>query len=233
MLSDATKDEVRAVVGKMTDNDEMFTAFDVTHVIRVTVDPGAPHHEVKGIVHGMFGNDELPNDYARTPSDIDVGGKTANAFVYHPQWKNPMDYDPHRFQDETGDPFDSSAGMAGTPTVASTPAPSTPPTPPAPTPTPTPVGVGRCDKRGRISVPAKIMRRLGCYPGSVAWVVPSTNQMTVHRNNPGTGKPIPYVVDRSGNIRISSRTARIANIAVGRGFAIACNISGSDVIMIS
>ena len=80
MLTDATKDAVKNIVGKLTDNDESFTAFDVTHVVRRTVDGSAPHHEVKDIVHGMFGKNALPSDYVRTSQSLGIDGKIVNAF---------------------------------------------------------------------------------------------------------------------------------------------------------
>ena len=178
MLSQDTMDTITELVAKMANNDEMFTAFDVTSIIRKTEDGEAPHHEVKNIVHSMFGNGEMPSDYQRSSSSfkLDNGG-SVTVFVYHPQWLNPGDYNPKRFQEEDGNPFLSKT--AASPAVKT---------------------VG--DKRGRVCVPACIVREFGSTFGDSVWV-DNTLTGSIHIYPTLFDDAKEYKVDRSGNIRLA------------------------------
>lgn len=201
-------DAVTDVVSKMTDNDEMFTAFDVTHVVRNTVDDGALHYQIKQLVHDLHSNGKLPSDYVRDDVDIDVDKKQVNAFVYHPKWKDAKSYDPKRFQDTTSSPFDASGKSILPPAVALIPAANSANfTLTAPKPK---LQNGR-DKRGRICVPAGLIRKIKRYPGQTVYVSPRISGMSVYANKPNGSKVhdvVTYTVDRSGNIRISQQTIR-------------------------
>lgn len=182
LTDDEVKSVVEDLVKKMTDNDEMFTAFDVTHLVRVISDERIPHGTVKGVVNGIFADDKLPADYIRTATKIDVFGNSTSVFVYHPRWKDVTTYDAKHFQDMNSDPFDKK----GAPKAA--------------------CGNGR-DKRGRLCVPVKKMREICAKPGKIVFVkidVPD-GRITVSDANAVPALAAdwrPYKVDRSGNIRI-------------------------------
>jgi len=183
------------IVQKMTDHDEMFTAFDVTHLARVTVDDEIHHSTVKAFVNQMFANGELPRDYIRTSTEIDVFGNKVRVFVYSPTWKDVEKYDPKHFQDMDSDPFDKK----GAPKASH----------------------GR-DKRGRLCVPVSVMREMGSVVGEKVYVSPE-NGVIVCFPQYISSSAIPansrvYIVDRSGNIRISKRVQALAGISNNPNF---------------
>ena len=192
MLSKDTQDAIRELVEKMTSNDEMFSAFDVTSIIRKTEDGEAPHHEVKNIVHAMFGNGDLPQDYMRSSSSIKltdaVDSGSVTVFVYHPQWRNPSDYDKNRFQEEDGNPFLSKT--AATPAVKT---------------------VG--DKRGRVCVPAALVRQVAS-PLAMVWVRPDLMADGIYISFYRTyaKDETDLRVDRDNNIRLSKSMINRSNL---------------------
>jgi len=83
--------EVEQVVQDATRNRRLFTAHDVTKLLRDKLDgENIRHNDVKRLVHEMFENDDM-GIYTRT--QVDVGTRT-NPFVYHLNHQDPtVDYD--------------------------------------------------------------------------------------------------------------------------------------------
>jgi len=219
MLSQETQNAVKEIVGKMTEADEMFSAFDVTHIVRNTVDGEAPHYEIKAIVHSMFGNNEIPSDYVRSHTSFDSNDKQVTSWVYHPQWKSLDNYDPKRFQEVDGDPFpvdkSSVAKNKTSPSIVTVP-----------------------DKRGRVCVPAPMIRKLGLYPGKSVFVAVSNDKLYVIEDAPKFASFLTqsflevrrYVIDKSRNVRMSRFFVDQAQLAGTPKFAVKTLKSGDKVI---
>jgi hypothetical protein len=80
-------DEVEKVVVEMTKNRRLFTAHDVTKVVRHNVDGDKVfHNDVKHEVHTLYEDDEMGLFYTRT--QINLGGNVS-PFVYHLTHQDP------------------------------------------------------------------------------------------------------------------------------------------------
>ena len=91
-VEEATKDSVL----EMTREDNMFTAFDVTKIVRKTLGRSEKvfHNDVNGIVQGMFNGGQIfqKDNTPYTRSLIDIGS-TAQPWLYHPVSFDPTSYD--------------------------------------------------------------------------------------------------------------------------------------------
>lgn len=79
------QDTVRRVVQDFIDNDELFTALDVSNTVK-TLLPNARHREVRDEVRSMFSTEIENQGYARSPITVTLedGVTTAEALLYHP-----------------------------------------------------------------------------------------------------------------------------------------------------
>jgi hypothetical protein len=85
------RDEVEKSVNDLTKNRRLFTAYDVTQIVRYQLDgERVSHKDIKKEVHALFDNDEM-GIYERTQEDI---GNKVPPFVYHLTHQDPStDYD--------------------------------------------------------------------------------------------------------------------------------------------
>src|SRR5207248_8771263 len=88
MLNANVIEAIQATVDRKTAAGDMFTAYDITRILR---DEGvrARHGQIKQIVHAMFCQCLMPEDYVR--SLCDLGGRLGPAWLYHrgcddPHW---------------------------------------------------------------------------------------------------------------------------------------------------
>jgi hypothetical protein len=91
------EDIVRTVVQEFMDNDELFTALDVSNKVK-TLLPNTTHRAVRDEVRALFANEIAPQGWARTPITVtlDDGVNTAEALLYHPlsaSWDLDTKYD--------------------------------------------------------------------------------------------------------------------------------------------
>ena len=92
------QDTVRTVVQEFMDNDELFTALDVSNKVKVLL-PNARHHEVRTEVRALFGTLISPTlGWGRSPITVTLadGVNTAEALLYHPlsaSWDLDTRYD--------------------------------------------------------------------------------------------------------------------------------------------
>ena len=91
------EDTVREVVEELMDNDELFTALDVSNKVKL-LEPHARHREVRDVVRAMFTNEIEPKGWARSPITVTLedGVTTAEALLYHPlslSWDLDNKYD--------------------------------------------------------------------------------------------------------------------------------------------
>lgn len=69
-------------VNDLTAKGELFTAYDITCILRSQNTPNLPrHYEMKNILHDMFNDCRLDRDYIRTQHVVD--SQSPSAFVYH------------------------------------------------------------------------------------------------------------------------------------------------------
>ena len=80
---------VESAVDEHTARGEMFTAFDISQEVQAK---GVPyrHRNLKEIVHALFEQGRMPQDYTRTARD--VGGRGGPAWVYHRDCDDPAWY---------------------------------------------------------------------------------------------------------------------------------------------
>ena len=101
------QEAVNRAVQTLTNNDELFSAFDVTCLVRkegIWTD----HQTVRNMVGDMFSNDILPQDYIRSSHSFkkDPNAAMVSAYIYHPNWADVNTYDPNKFAEVDSGPFD-------------------------------------------------------------------------------------------------------------------------------
>lgn len=89
MTNTTLKTQINTVLLHLTNNNKLFTAFDVTNKLR---ESGVTcfHSDVKKEVHESFSGTDAPLDYTRTQMQM-PNGKVA--FVYHPSTIDASEYD--------------------------------------------------------------------------------------------------------------------------------------------
>jgi len=205
------KNQIEQLVSQLTGNATMFTAFDITMMLRrANPTTNIRHGEVRDIVHQLYTDNEVPG-YIRTLQRMNNGQE---AFVHHPYGTDSEDYDPN-------------FTMGLTPQSLSIPSQST-------NHSPTQVAgnlqtiptlqIGNSlvnkpkrarysidsvpkDKFGRIRVPASVLRAAGFVPKDTVRVVLDPNIITVTAGNDayGTLNGKKYVVDEYNNVRVHLR----------------------------
>jgi len=201
-MDTATEQAARNVVDAMVEAREMFSAFDVTSQIRQQGHQ-VTHRGMDGVrnfIHSNFidntGTDSLiPDHYVRTLHEFGMGP----TFIFHPHDKDVNDYDPNKWQDVKTD--DTTTVNDTVTTVAD--------------------GKIGTDKRGRLCVRAKLVKKLGVDIGGRVAVfvanlgksIPNEIRIVNARNAgifPASVKFNYYHVDMSNGLRLSRRTLRKA-----------------------
>lgn len=78
------KDLVLNIVKDFVDNDKLFTALDVSNLVKKTM-PYVKHKETRDIIRELWITEIENHDYDRTPITVTLGnGNTAEALLYHP-----------------------------------------------------------------------------------------------------------------------------------------------------
>lgn len=90
------EDLVRSTVMSFVQNNTLFTALDVSNVVKQSM-PTARHRDVRDQVRAMFTTDVEPNGWARSPINVNLpDGSAAEALLYHPlsaSWDLDAEYD--------------------------------------------------------------------------------------------------------------------------------------------
>src|SRR5271170_4917439 len=90
------EDTVRAVLQDFIGREVLFTALDVSNVVKQQL-PHARHREVRDVVRGLFTSEIETQGWARTPITVTLGdGTSAEALLYHPltdSWDLDNKYD--------------------------------------------------------------------------------------------------------------------------------------------
>jgi len=208
MLDSKHEARVKAIVEDWVESGQMFTAYDVTKVLRTEVGTSVHinHFDVRKIVNDMWfdtWNDYKPSvfndsNYNRTLADL----PKAVAWVYHHSLADYMDYDPNAVKKPDSIPTflnpiqdDNDTDDTDNNTVAD-------------------VFIGP-DKRGRICVPKKALNMIHAKPGDKVLVTPGNDCVLIKDAAYGTKCPgDTYIVDKSNNVRIRPYMFKKANMDV-------------------
>jgi len=222
-----TEARVQTLVEDLVEDRKMFTAFDVTKIIRSEVDKGVKiyHSEVKRIVDDMWdtmGQFFTDNKYVKTLTWI---SDNVRAFVYHFAMDDHSQYDPDALPEEDND--DKADGWISSTSV--------------------PVDMTGFsnqvddyvndvvnddaddeedvdfnelksdvilpDNRGRICVPKKALEAIGLTPVHVVYVRNGKNCVIIDSITLETSDKI-YIIDKSNNVRIGLGMFRKANMDI-------------------
>ncbi len=88
MLDQGTRQLIADIVKSQTDAGAMFTAFDITNMVRQR-GKQVRHGEVRDVVHELFQNGSMGASYERSVVDV---GAPSKPFVYHPFSADPNSY---------------------------------------------------------------------------------------------------------------------------------------------
>jgi hypothetical protein len=180
--------QIENLVQQLTGNATMFTAFDITMMLRrANPTTNIKHPEVRDTVHQLYSDNQM-SGYVR---DLVPMSNGQEAFVYHSYGTDAEDYDPNFFVNTT--PQFLSVPNALT---TSTQAVVNPLTPMPQTLTTSRLGRAKRARYDQGNVPQDKFGRIR-VPASVLIVVTSVN------DNYGAGKN--YVVDQYNNIRVHLR----------------------------
>ena len=176
-----TEARVQTLVEDLVEDRKMFTAFDVTKIIRAEVDKGVKvyHSEVRRVVNDMWdtmGQLFDANYYVRIFMTVTGNAK---AFVYHNNMDDVCNYDPDALPEKENKDVDDDDLDDDEDNDVLLP-----------------------DNRGRICVPKKALERIGLKPGDVAYVVVDDDMM-IDLYDYYVPNGVKYVVDKSGNVRVS------------------------------
>ena len=206
------KTQIEQLVSQLTGNATMFTAFDITMMLRrANPQTNIRHPEVRDFVHQLFTDNKM-TDYIRTPQRMDNGQE---AYVHHLYGTDAEDYDPNFLAHSTPQSLSTpSLSVVPTQAVANQTIQVTPTTP-------TNSAIGNSlpnkpkraryaidsvpkDKFGRIRVPASVLRAAGFAPKDTVRVVLDPNIITVTAGNDAYGSMNgkKYVVDEYNNVRV-------------------------------
>lgn len=199
------QDEIKNLVSQLVNGAIMFTAFDVTTMLR-RANPmvNIRHNTVRDEVRTIFDNGDM-GTYCCTNHDLSNG---ARANIYHVYGQDLEDYDTNFFAHTTP----QSLTVPNLSQMAIQAAAN--PTNPTSTST-SQIGSSKPkraryaldsvpkDKYGRIRVPASVLRSSGFYPKDVVRVIIDPNIITVTSVNDPNGvlHGRKYVVDQYNNIR--------------------------------
>ena len=213
-MDQQTMDVVKDVVKDLSLNGKMFSAFDVTKVLRNEKGLQVFHSEVRRVVYDMSVSSELPIDYIR--SDV-VLSNGKNAIVYHPHSADVSQYDEKAIGAQ-GSPFAPSQPPAAQPQVQA--------------PIQSQASSNR-DARGRFCISNKLTKMFGYNAGDRVFVTMDPNESKiliikgmVHQPAGSTIKS--YQVDRDGNIRLSRKVLTKAGLD---GKQLKANIEGCYIVV--
>jgi hypothetical protein len=223
MCDTATLSTIEEVVRSKVQNNELFTAFDVTLAVQTALKGNGTfdanvhrHRHLKEDVHNVVETYVSGGQYQRNLQSV---GAPTPAFVYYPTGGDPSKYVPLARNDG---PAVTPANDPYTITVPKTSASATAVASPATTynPTANNVGdgldnVGRSpDARGTLTVPSYLLRAAGFGFNDQAYVYADGNRLVVSKQQP----PSPttstaYTVDHSCNVRITKAVLEYAGLS--------------------
>lgn len=185
---------VKYVLSELTKQGAVFTAFDVTRILRQNTDEEINHRTVRNKVHFLFDNMEMPTDYWRTKRMLSIG---VGVSVFHPNSTPAENYDEQQWtnSDITIKSFtnelDCNSNTDETDNAT----------------TVEEIRDFEPDKQGRFCIPAKIIKEAGFNKGEKIWatIFASVNKIIIGRKPLRSQYKVQsYVVDKDYNIRLSN-----------------------------
>lgn len=165
------------VVEDYTSSKRLFTAYDVTLAVRGQTRTNVRHPEAKEEVHRLMDQHLRSSTYLR---DLISIGNAEPPYLYYPYGEDPSTYLAQQ----------ANGRMAA---VVSKLAPALPASSD---------DARRQDNRGRVLVPAALIRDIGLAPNQVAYISAMPNKLIVHAEYPDS-YAVSYVVDKDYGVRIS------------------------------
>jgi len=212
MCDQATAKQILDTIHELMDEGKMFTAFDVTKLVR-NGGHQVRHHEVRTEVHRLFDNDVMDSQYDRVQHTFNSNGSPVTAFVFMRDSDDVLDYDPDLFGNQQLAP--PQPGMLKTPSQGILPANPTvaqPPTAPQTDPT---------DARGRLCVSNSLTRKLGWSPGDYVVIarLPKMGGISMKLQRMSCSKAIgtTYQIDKDGNVRIGQAAMKSFGFVTSKG----------------
>jgi hypothetical protein len=214
MCDTQARNAIMDVVGELTNQGKLFSAFDVTKMLRAK-GINEPHRSVKQEVHSMYRNLGMPTNYERELVHL---ANNDTAWVYYPEGADPQTYDPNALPGKnmtSTDPVatDLLVQRLGRMNRMGC-------------PTPTDAGppyIDMTDRRGRLLVRKALVQSIGLKPYDKAVVYVSPTQVAIeaasHTVNFAVGKMKIYKVDRDNAVRISAKTLKTLGL-VGTAFKV-------------
>lgn len=233
MLNTSTQNLIAEVVEEKVDNDEMFTAFEVSLEVQTRAKSRGEtverHGAMKDIIHQEMDRFLQHGVYEKALRDV---GAPSQAFVYHPDGEDPSNYQPM-------------ARRGGGRKPAPDPHPAAPAVATAPAQTDknlVPKSATACaslgrhtDARGTLTIPAILMLGANFRPhDKVVFYNDDDNGDNVaviaHQTPPGVDSLTEYTVDKDANVRVTATQLEDAGIG-GSGLTYDFE-GGNDHVMI-
>jgi hypothetical protein len=185
----------REVIADLVAKGEMFSAFDITKLVRQKLNSFVPHRNgVQDLVHTLYTSNDpvIPSDWNRSLHDFGSGA----TFIYHPNAIDFTTYDPNKH-----------SGQNTNQSVTDT---NDSPDDPEDDRSASDIGL---DGRGRLCVPASLLRAIGLnrvgdkavvFQCGTTIVLAPYSSLDICTLDASVGYAI-YVVDKSNNVRISRK----------------------------
>ena len=205
--------KVKAIVAGLIASGEMFSAFDVTKVMRNIENEQVKHFEVRDIVHSEMAS------ASGFVSNLETLPNGAQAIVWRPCFQSDMTqypYDSHKLGN-AGDPSPAlNAPASPLPTMVPAQASNSPSFVPAAAPVAGGSAVGRkVDKSGRYCVRQKSIMAIGLLVGEPAYVTAAAGEIRVFPAYPigaNLTDVFKFIVDRDCNVRLTRRVLAAAAV---------------------
>lgn len=243
MLDTSTQTLIADEVRERVDNDEMFTAFDISLAVQQTAkDRGeavARHRDMKQTIHDEMDAYMQHGVYNRTLRDV---GAPSHAYIYHPVNEDPNDYVPMQRKDRNQTQSQASVSVPPQPsptvaTVTTTTTTATASRNAAPKSPSDCASLGRhTDNRGTLTIPAILMLAANFRPHDKAVFYNDTDNngdvvgVIAHQTPPNKDALTEYTVDRDANVRVTAHQLNQAGIG-GDGLAYDFE-GGNDFVLI-
>lgn len=189
---------IRNIVSSKVQNGEMFTAYDITLLVRATGE-FAKHPQVKSIVH-----DIMRSDHAYDSSLRAFALAAFPAVVYFPLGADVSTYDPNAVRKSLAQVPSTTSGGTTTAAIVS-----------GNTNAPTTVGAAvnanftnkiiNVGSGNRVRVPAEAIRKLGLSSGDKAYVSIDGNNITISAAQPVGKSAKAYTVDEYDNLLLRAQ----------------------------
>ena len=227
MCTTQTADLISEVVTKKVDNDEKFTAFDVSLDVKERAKkdgvPSERHRQMKRAIHSEMDSYISNGLYEKTLVDVGAGNP---AFLYLPTGSDPDEYTPRTRQDAkpttptpTGDVLsfvddddddddDEDDGDDGNNSKAR-----------------------KGDKRGTLGVPNTFVRDAGFRQGQRVYAAAGTHgsKPALVLSKSGSAPLTSYVVNDSDRVRVTEPVLRKCQVFSKRGYEFYCK--GDQVVV--